>query len=111
MAINSWTSIEKKAKALLITKCVTVKDKCVIDKIYPYAKDPYEAKYQFLINKCEKVELDRFSDSKAFNKYSNDMQDVYKNIEGYNPWKKRKILIVFDDMITNMISNKKLNTM
>ena len=41
--------------------------------------------------------------------YSNDMQDVYKNIEDYNPIKKRKILIVFDDMIADMISNNKLN--
>ena len=42
--------------------------------------------------------------------YSNDMQDVYKNIEEYNPGKKRKILIVFDDMIADMINNKKLNS-
>ena len=41
--------------------------------------------------------------------YSNDMQDVYKNIEDYNPIKKRKILIVFDDMIADMIDNNKLN--
>ena len=41
--------------------------------------------------------------------YSNDMQDVYKNIEDYNPGTKRKILIVFDDMIADMINNKKLN--
>ena len=42
--------------------------------------------------------------------YSNDMQDVYKNIEDYNPIKKRKILIVFDDMIADMINNNKLNS-
>ena len=41
--------------------------------------------------------------------YSNDMQDVYKNIEDYNPIKKLKVLIVFDDMIADMINNKKLN--
>ena len=41
--------------------------------------------------------------------YSNDMQDVYKNIEDYNPIKKRKVLIVFDDMIADMINNNKLN--
>ena len=41
--------------------------------------------------------------------YSNDMKDVYKNIENYNPGKKRKILIVFDDMVADMINNKKLN--
>ena len=80
-----------------------------IDKIYLYAKDPYEAKYQYLINKREKVGLNYFNDHKAFTDYSNDMQDVYKNIEGYNPGKKRKVLIVFDDMIADMINNKKLN--
>ena len=41
--------------------------------------------------------------------YSNDMQDVYKNLEDYNPIKNRKILIVFDDMIADMINNNKLN--
>ena len=42
--------------------------------------------------------------------YSNDMHDVYKNIEDYNPGKKRKVLIVFDDMIADMINNKKLDS-
>ena len=80
-----------------------------IDKIYLYAKDPYEKKYQYLINKREKVGLNHFNDPKVFMEYSNDMQDVYKNIEDYNPIKKRKILIVFDDMIVDMINNNKLN--
>ena len=80
-----------------------------IDKIYLYVKDTYEAKYQHLINKREKVELGHFKDPKAFIEYSNDMQDVYKNIEDYNPNKKIKILIVFDDIIDDMINNKKLN--
>ena len=80
-----------------------------IDKIYLYAKDPYEAKYQYLIKKRENVGLDHFDDLKAFIEYSNDMQNVYKNIEDYNLGKKRKILIVFDDMIADMINNKKLN--
>ena len=48
---------------------------------YLYAKDPYEAKYQYLINKREKVGLDHFKDPKAFMEYSNDMEDIYKNIE------------------------------
>ena len=77
-----------------------------IDKIYLYAKDPYEKKYQFLINKREKVGLNHFNDPKAFMEYSNDMQDAHKNIEDYNPIEKRKILIVFDDMIADMINNK-----
>ena len=80
-----------------------------IDKIHPYAKDPYESKYQYLINKREKVGLAHFKDPKAFMEYSNDMEDVYKNIENSNPGKKHKILIVFDDMIADMINNKKLN--
>ena len=42
--------------------------------------------------------------------YSNDVQNVYKNIEDYNPDKKRKVLIVFDDMVADMINNKKLNS-
>ena len=80
-----------------------------IDKIYLYPKDPYEKKYQNLINKRENVGLNHFNDPKAFMGYSNDMQDAYKNIEDYNPIKKRKILIVFDDMIADMINNNKLN--
>ena len=80
-----------------------------IDKIYLYAKGPYEAKYQYLINKREKAGLDHFKDPRAFIEYSNDMQDVYKNIKNYNPGKKRKILTVFNDMIADMINNKKLN--
>ena len=47
-----------------------------IVKIYLYAKDQYEAKYQYLINKLEKVGLDHFNDPKAFMEYSNDMLDV-----------------------------------
>ena len=80
-----------------------------IDKIYLYAKDPYEAKYQYLINKREKVGLDHFKVPRAFIEYSNDMQDLYKNIEDYNPEKNRKIIIVFHDMIADMVNNKKLN--
>ena len=76
-----------------------------IEKIYLYAKDPYAAKYQYLINKREKVGLDHFKDLKAFMEYSNDMEYVYKNIENHNPGKKRKILIVFDDMIADMINS------
>ena len=76
-----------------------------IDKIYLYVKNPYEAKYQYVIKKREKVGLDHFKVPRAFMEYSNDMQDVYKNIEDYNLGKKRKILIVFDDMIADMIKN------
>ena len=81
-----------------------------IDKKYLYAKDPYEAKYQYLINERERVGINHFNDSKDFIEYSNDMHDVDKNIDNYNPDKEKKILIVFDDMIADMIHNKKLNS-
>ena len=61
-----------------------------IDKIYLYAKDPTEAKYQLLNNKRENSGLNHFNDTKVFIKYSNDMGDVYKNIEEYNPNKECK---------------------
>ena len=66
-------------------------------------------KNQYLINKRVKVGLNHFNNPKAFMEYSNDMQDVYQNIEDYNPIKKRKVLIIFDDMIADMINNNKLN--
>ena len=80
-----------------------------IDKIYLYTKDPYEAKYQYLINKREGVGINHFKDLKAFIEYSNDMNNVYKNINHYNSDKENKT-IVFDDMIADMIQNKKLNS-
>ena len=70
-----------------------------IDKIYLYAKDPYEAKYQYLINKRKSVGINHFNDPKAFIEYSNDMRYVYKNINHYSADQENKILIVFDDMI------------
>ena len=78
-----------------------------IDKIYLYAKKIYDDKYQFIINKRESIGLKHFNDAKAFIEYSNDMQDVYENIDEYNLGKKCKILIVFHDMIADMINNKK----
>ena len=80
-----------------------------IEKIYLYAKDPYETKYQYLINKKEGVDINHFNDLKAFIEHSNNMHHVYKNIDDYNPHKENKILIVFD-MIAYMIHNKKLNS-
>ena len=79
-----------------------------IDKVYLYANDPYESKYQYLINKTEGVDINHFNDPKAFIQYSNVICDVYKNIDEYKIYKERKILIVFD-MIADIIQNKKLN--
>ena len=77
-----------------------------IDKIYLYAKDPYKVKYQFSINKRESTDLKHFKYHKTFIEHSNDMNNIYKTIEEYNP--KSKILIVFDGMIADMLSSKKL---
>ena len=79
-----------------------------LDKTYLYSKDPYKAKYQLLINDRESTGLKYLNDSKAFIEYSNDMDDIDKDIEDKNPNKKRKVLILFDDMIADMLSNKNL---
>ena len=72
-----------------------------INKIYLYAKDPYEANYQYQIYKRESVGIDHFNDLKYFIEYSNDMRNVYQNIDEYNLNKENKILIVFDDIIAD----------
>ena len=79
-----------------------------IDKIYLYVEDPSETKYQLPINKRESTGLKNINDSKAFIEYLNDIDDIYKNIEEYNPNKKRKILTVFDGMIANIFGSKLL---
>ena len=68
----------------------------------------HEAKYQYLINKREGVDIDHSLDAKVFIECSNDLCDVCKNIDEYNLDKDNKDFIVFDDMITDMINNKKL---
>ena len=78
-------------------------------QIYLNAKDPYESIYQFLINKREIICLKHFHDSKNFIEYSSDMDDIYKNNEEYNTNSKCKILIVCEDMIADILNNKKLN--
>ena len=77
-----------------------------IDKIYLYAKDLSEPKYEYLINKREQAGIKYFNDPTAFIEYSNDMNDVFTNIDDYNKERKRKILIVFDDMIADIMNNK-----
>ena len=79
-----------------------------IGKIYLYVKDLSEQKYQFLIGKRENAGIKHLNNLKAFIECSNTMDDVYENIDDYNPTRKRKILIVFDDMIADIMSNKKI---
>ena len=78
-----------------------------IDKIYLYAKDLEEPKYQPLIKKRENAGIKNLNAPSVFIEYSNAMDDVYKNINDYNLKRKRKVLIVFDDMIDDIMTNKK----
>ena len=83
-----------------------IKEKDDIDKMYLYAKDLSEPTYEFLIKKREDAGIKHLEDSNAFIECSNTMNDVYENIDDYNPKRKRKILIVFDDMIADIMTNK-----
>ena len=78
-----------------------------IDKIYLYARDLSEPKYEYLIKKREDAGIKHLNNPNAFIECSNTMDDVYENINDYNPIRKRKKLIVFDDMIADIMGNKK----
>ena len=81
-----------------------------IDKIFLYARDLNEPKYKILIKKREDAGIKHLNDPNAFIECSNTMDDVYENIHDYNSSRKRKILIVFDDMIADIMTNKKFQT-
>ena len=80
-----------------------------IDKIYLYDIDLGEPKYQFLIEKRENAGINNYNDPTALIKYSNTMDHVYSNIDYYSPKRKIKILIVFDDMIADILTKKKIS--
>ena len=82
-----------------------------IDKIYSYAKNPYKARCQLLISKRKSTGLKYLNDSMKFKwfKWLNEMNDIYKSIEQNYRNKKRKVLIAFDDMIADMLCNKRIN--
>ena len=72
-------------------------------------KDPFSSKHQLLLNGRSKVAIEKLKHTKAFINYLQTINDVYENLEDKNPTKKRRVLIVFDDMIADMESNKKLS--
>ena len=78
-----------------------------IDKIYLYAKDIHEPKYEYLINKREQAGIKNLNDLHAFIEYSDDMNDVLDDINNFNKNRDKKVLIVFDDMIADIEYNKK----
>ena len=81
-----------------------------IDKIYLYAKDLSESKYDYLIKNRENAGIKHVNNSKAFIECSNTMDDIYENIDDYNPSRRRKILIIFDDMVADIMTNKKFQS-
>ena len=81
-----------------------------IDKIYLYAKDLSESKYEYLIKNRENAGIKHVNDPKAFIECSNTMNDIYENIDDYNPNRRRKILIIFDNMIADIMTNKKFQS-
>ena len=83
-----------------------IKEQDIIDKIYLYTKDLNEPKYEFLIKKRENVRIKHCNNPNAFIEYSKTMDNAYKNIDDYRPNRKRKILIVFEDMIADIMINK-----
>ena len=83
-----------------------MKEQDETDKIYLYAKNLNEPNYEFLIKKHKDVGTNHFDDSNVFIECSNSLDDVYQNIDDYNPSTQRKILIVFDDMIAGIMRNK-----
>ena len=82
-----------------------------IDKIYLYAKDLAEPKYEFLINNIKNAGIKHFNDPTAFIEYSDNMNDVYADISNYNKKRENKVLIVFDNMIADIEYNKNFTKM
>ena len=83
------------------------KDNNIINKIYLYAKDLEEPKYQLLINKKEKAGINFNNDPTGYIEYSNLWMMLFSEIEDNNKKRKRKVLIIFDDMISHVMSDKK----
>ena len=102
--INYWSTGSGKTNYLLNS---IQKDNNIIDKIYLYAKDLKEPKYQFLIEKREKAGLKNLKDVNAFIQCSNTMDDIYDDIENYDKMRKRKVLMAIDHMISHVIYDKK----
>ena len=100
---GNWWFWIRKTNALL--NLISQQDD--IDRIYLYAKELSETKHEILIKKRENVGIKHLNDSNAFIECSNTMDDVYENIDDYKPNRQKKILIVFDDMIADIMSNKK----
>ena len=114
MIIHSWSGFPY--RILIIEGFKSGKIKALInfineqsdtDKIYLYTKDLSE--HEILIKQHKNAGIKQYNDPNAFIECSNTMGDVYENIDNYNPSRKRKILIGFDDMIPDIMTNKKFH--
>ena len=102
------TGCSKSGKTNTLVNLIKEEDKGdVIDKIYLYARDLNKPKSQFLIEKREDAGIRHLNKPNAFIECSNTMDDVYENINDYNPSRKRKKLIAFDDMIVDIMTNRR----
>ena len=79
----------------------------VIDKIFLYARDLKKPRYEHLIKKRKDAGIKHINNPNAFIVCSNTMDDVYEDIDNYNPKRSKKVLIVFNDMIADIMANKK----
>ena len=79
-----------------------------LNKIYLYTRDLSEPKYEYLIKKREDAGIKHLNNPNGFIECSSTMNELYGNIDDYNPTRKRKTLIVFDDMIVDIMTNKKI---
>ena len=79
----------------------------LIDKLYFYIKDLDDPKYKFLLEKRKQAGIKNLNGHNAFIEYWKCMDNVYDNIDDYNPKRKRNVLIVFDGKIADIMTNKK----
>ena len=79
-----------------------------IDKIFLYAKDLSEPKYEFLINNRVDAGIKNLSNPNAFTEYSNTMDDVFINIDNFNTKRKKRVFLIFDDMMADIMGDKKI---
>ena len=82
-----------------------------IDKTYLYAKDLSKPKYEILIKKCANAGIKYLNDPNAFIECFNTTDDVHENINDYSPSRKRKILIIFNNMVADIMINKEFKTL
>ena len=112
--IKHWPSIPNHPYRILIIGCSgSGKANLLLSSIKHQRPDIdkiFESRYQLLINERKKVGNENFGNRKALINHSQTIDDVYENLENYNPTKKQKVLIVFDDMIADIESNKTSST-